>query len=176
MCQQKCSQRGARKCEKMKKRIGGKIIIAMLLAVTVFFAGCTQEKLIEFALEETLHLAVDAVAAENEDVAKVVTHIEKRVDIEVLSSQITADGVVAQCRVSSPDLTDFVENFDMNEYATQEEVIDAICKAVDTTSITTHEMNLGFLIQDGSYELVEVDAFLNAYCGGCLELLQDMQK
>ena len=159
----------------MKKRIAGKVIIAMLLAVAVFFAGCTQEQVIEVVLENTLEFAVNSAVAENEDAAKVVAHMQKRIDMKVLSSEIKDTGAMAECRVASPDLTEFVENFNANDYATQEELVDAICKAIDTAPIVTHEMTLGFEVTEDGYNLIDVEVFLNAYCGGCLDILQNMQ-
>jgi len=150
--------------------------IAILIAAVVFFAGCSQEQLIEFALENALRAAVDAAVAENEDAAKVMAHMEKRIDLKVVSSEITQSGVTADCRVSSPDLTGFVESFHANDYATRAELVDAICKAVDTAPITTHEMTLGFRVTESGYDLIDIEDFLEAYSGGSFEILQDMQK
>lgn len=168
--------RERRKCERMKRRIAGKVIIAMLLAVAVFFAGCTKEKLIEYTLETSLEYAIDSAVAEDEDAAEVVAHLRQKSDIKVLSSEISANGVTAKCSVSAPDLTAFVENFDAKDYETREELVDAIKAAIDAAPVTSREVTVGFESTGDGYAPLSMEDFLNAYCGGSLELFEDIQN
>ena len=158
----------------MDKKTYMRSIIAVLIAVTVFFAGCTREQVIEVVLENTLRFAVNSFVADAKDVSIVVEHMQNKVDMKVISSETTEVGLTARCRISSPDLTEFAENFDMDDYETREILVDAIIKAIDETEIVTQEVDVSFRITENGYDPVELDDFLNAYCGGTLELIREM--
>lgn len=155
----------------MNKRSIGKILIALLIATTIFFAGCSPMQAVEHVLETALTTAIKSAVVGNEDAVKVMEHMQNRVDVEILSCQPTQNGVDALCRVSSPDLTEFAENFNASDYETQEALVDAIIKAIDTAPVTEKEVKVGFKNEGGTYVPTGIEEFLNAYLGGGMELV-----
>lgn len=149
----------------------GKSIVVLLIALAIFFAGCSQEQMLDVSLRSAINLAINSAVADNEDAARVVEHMQARISFEMISTKTTNKGVDALYRVSSPDLTAFVEDFDVNNYATQEEMVEAIINAIEAAPITEKEVTVGF--QNGVP--VEYEDFLYAYSGGSYGLIAGMQ-
>jgi hypothetical protein len=153
------------------KRSVGKSIVVLLIALAVFLTGCSQEQALDISLRAAINLAINSAVAENEDAARVVEHMQARIKFEMISTKTTNKGVDALYRVSSPDLTAFIEDFDANDYATQEEMVEAIINGIEAAPITEKEVTVGF--QNGVP--VEYEDFLYAYSGGSYGLIADMQ-
>ena len=153
------------------KRSIGKSIVVLLIALSVFLTGCSQEQVLDTSLRSAINLVINTAVAENEDAARVVEHMQAKISFEMLSTKTTKKGVDALYRVSSPDLTAFIEDFDANDYATQEEMVEAIIHAIDSAPVTEKEVTVGF--QNGVP--VEYEDFLYAYSGGSYSLIAGMQ-
>jgi hypothetical protein len=97
--------------------------------------------------------------------------MQARIRFEILSTKTTKKGVDALYRVSSPDLTAFIKDFDVNNYATREEMVEAIINAIESASVTEKEVTVGF--QNGVP--VDFEDFLYAYSGGSYSLIAGMQ-
>lgn len=126
----------------------------------------------EFALKTALNKAVDAAVASDKDAAEIADHLQKKVDIKILSSEISGSGVTAVCRIASPDIAEFVDNFDVEDCATKEALVAAVIKAIDAAPVTEKEITVGFKSNGSGYELIALDEFLDAYTCGCLDLLK----
>ena len=64
------------------------------------------------SLRASINLVINSAVAENEDAARVVEHMQARISFEMLSIKTTKKGVDALYRVSSPDLTAFIKDFE----------------------------------------------------------------
>jgi len=154
--------------------------LALCVVMTALFAGCSllqkaQDKAVEFSLETAVDVAIDAAVQDNEEIGRVAEHMQARVDMQVLSSTISGDGVTAQLKVTAPDLSEFIGTFDLNDYANEQELCDAVIAAIDKAPVTEKEVTVGLKKNGSEYELLELDAFLDAYLGGGIEILEDLQ-
>jgi hypothetical protein len=167
--------------------------LAVLLVMTVLFSGCSleqakeiaqkaQNEVVETALETTVDFMVDSALTEYEPAAPVAECLQARVNLQVTNSQITADGMLATCDVYAPDVTDFIENFDINDYLIDEETLDeeklinAITAAINAAPLTKQTVTIGLESKDGQYVPKDIEPFINAYTGGALDLLLEMQE
>ncbi len=165
---------------KIMKRNVRICVLAALMAVTVLFTGCSflqtaQNKVVEKTLNAAVNGAIDAAVDGNEDISRVADEMQSNVELKVLSSSISEDGMTATCLVTAPDLTEFIGSFDINDYPNMEALCDAVIAAISDAPKTEKEITIGFQSTEDGYELLALDSFLNAYFGGGIDILEDLQ-
>ena len=175
------------------KRIARTILVVLCLA-TLMLAGCdaalktAQNKMVEVTINTTLNFAMNdtirnSVDPEHvDDVTRVAEHIQKKVTLKVTDSTISGDGMTAQCVVTAPNMVEFIENFDLNNYANEQEVYDAIIAAADNAPFSDTQITIGLQKNaNGEFEALDVGSLIAAYLGTedmdmVNELLNMMQR
>lgn len=155
-------------------------ILAVCLVISVLFGGCdllqkAQDELVEFSLTSAINIAIDSAVGENEEIGRVADTLQKKVQMEVVSSSISGEGVTATCLVTAPDLTEFIGSFDLKDYENEQELCDAVIAAIESAPATQKEVTVGLKKTDSGYEPLDLEAFLNAYFGGGIDILKDLQ-
>lgn len=163
----------------MKRRVHI-AILAVCLAITVLFSGCAlmqkaQDKVLEVSLTSAIDFAIYSAVGENEEIARVADSLQKRVQMKVVSSVISGEGLTAQCVITAPDLTEFIGSFDLNDYQNEQELCDAVIAAIENAPATQKEVTVGLKKTDSGYDLLDLEAFLNAYFGGGIDILNELQ-
>lgn len=163
-----------------KKRNLRMCIACVSLVMAVLFSGCSflqkaQDKIVEISLNSAVDFAIDSAVSGNEEIGRVADSLQKKVQMDVVSSAISGDGLTAQCVITAPDLTEFIGSFDLNDYANEQELCDAVIAAINNAPTTQKEVTVGLEKTDSGYELLSLDAFLDAYFGGGLDILKDLQ-
>jgi hypothetical protein len=159
---------------KMKRSVGFIALVVCLAMMT--FTGCdlvqqAQNKAVEFALNTAVDVMLDsaisanAAAGQEEGVAEVANHIKNKVTLRVTDSTISGEEVSAQCMITAPDMTDFIENFDASQYATEQELYDAIKAAADNAPMTQKEVTIGLKKTETGYEPLDVESVVAAFFG-----------
>ena len=168
-------------------------MLAALLVMTVFFSGCSMEavqeaaqkaqnKVVEAALEATVDTMANVALKEYEQASPAMDCLQERVELKVIASQITAEGMMATCEISAPDLTTFIETLDPNDYINdgvinEEKLLNDVMAAIKEAPITQQTVTIGLQsTEDGGYEPTDMEAFINAYTGGALDLLMELYE
>lgn len=159
------------------KRIARIILVVVCLA-TVMFAGCdaalktAQNKMVEVTINTTLNFAMDETIRANvnseyvDNVTEVAQHIRNKVTLKVTDSTISGDGMTAQCVITAPDMVEFIENFDLNNYENEQEVYDAVIAAADNAPLSETEITIGLTKnENGEFDALDVESLIAAYLG-----------
>lgn len=159
---------------KMKRSIGFIALVVCLAMMTL--TGCdfvqqAQNKVVEVALNTTIETMLESTIRDNtvaekaDGVADVANHIQDKVTLKVTDSSLFGETMTAQCMITAPDLTDFIENFDASQYATEQELYDAIKAAADNAPMTQKEVTIGLKKTEAGYEPMDIENLIAAYFG-----------
>lgn len=171
----------------MKRKIGI-VLLAALLMMTMVFSGCSiedamqkaQNKAIEMALEATVNTMVNVALEQYKQASPAVDCLLERVDMQVISSENGAEGIMATCKVSAPDVTEAIEKANPEDYVNQdgtineEKLINDVIAAIKAAPITQQTVTIGLESTADGYVPKDIEAFVNAYTGGALNLLMKL--
>lgn len=139
-----------------------------------------QNEVVEFALEATVDAVMDNALVELDQAAPVVESLQGKVELQVVSSQITQEGMTATCQVSAPDITEFVETLDVNDYTNddgtlnEDKLLNDLMAAIDGAPVTQQEVTVGLQSTENGYVPTDMEAFVNACTGGMLDALMEL--
>ena len=145
-------------------------LIAAVLVMAVLFTGCdllqkAQNKMVETSMNVVIDTALDEALSGNEEASEVATYVRRKVTFTVTDSTISGDGITATCLVVAPDMVDFIESYDAGNYASNEEMFDAIKAAIDGAPTIQKEVIIGLKKTENGYEPVNMENFIAAYFG-----------
>ncbi len=166
-------------------------VLAVLLIMTVFFSGCSveqvkelaqkaQNKTIEVALTATVDVLLDESLAKYEKVGPVADFLQEKVKLQVIDSRISANGVMATCVVSAPDITEFIENINVDDYLidgttlNEEKLVNDVLAQLKAAPVTQRTVTIGLEATESGYKPTDMKEFANAYTGGAMEKILEI--
>ncbi len=156
------------------------IVVALVLVCAPYVKdwwsniNAKDEKPVEEQAREALQSVIDEAVLADEEPNEVLSQTEERNGFEILSFNETETGGVATVRIYAPDLYTLAKELDENnEYATEEEIKNAIVNAIGKAELVEREVTLEFRATEDGYEPILTLEFIDGYYGGALKLLDE---
>ncbi len=160
-------------CKRIINTIIKFLICIMVLALLTCCsnADSIEEKLVASITKE---INEPAVLFDEEETPAFLAYLEEESCCEIVSYVSDEELITATVKVTSLDLCGAVVNVVLEDYSDESQIDEMITQQLKDLPFVENEVELSFEVNDGEYNPILTDEFLDIYYGGVLSLRDSM--